>query len=367
MIACLRPLSALCLAGLLAACASSPSSSLGELPRTPDASIEQLLQQASTAKPEQAASLRLSAADLAYKQQDIGRSARILEQIPLDSLKPAQQVFASTLSAELAMTRNQPKSALKALAHPSLERLAELPVDQQVRTQLVRSRALEADGQTLAAARERVFIAPLLNGDSAASNHEAIWTLVSHLPLDQLQGGADKDLSGWLELARLTKTSATLEQQQASIDNWRKQNPDHPAAPTSQWGLGSKSKLGFSPQVRRTGLSSEPVPSGVEAWGRFGIARSFSSTSRSTAPSCSSRLLISADSSFSSSRRAAKAVLSPPLASLLISSLAALRRACKLSVLPISSRRRKKRGPASSSSWPVSAERRVSPARASSK
>jgi outer membrane PBP1 activator LpoA protein len=77
MIACLRPLSALCLAGLLAACASSPSSSLGELPRTPDASIEQLLQQASTAKPEQAASLRLSAADLAYKQQDIGRSARI--------------------------------------------------------------------------------------------------------------------------------------------------------------------------------------------------------------------------------------------------------------------------------------------------
>ena len=111
MIACLRPLSALCLAGLLAACASSPSSSLGELPRTPDASIEQLLQQASTAKPEQAASLRLSAADLAYKQQDIGRSARILEQIPLDSLKPAQQVFASTLSAELAMTRRVAESA----------------------------------------------------------------------------------------------------------------------------------------------------------------------------------------------------------------------------------------------------------------
>ena len=40
MIACLRPLSALCLAGLLAACAGSPSSSLGELPRTPQASID---------------------------------------------------------------------------------------------------------------------------------------------------------------------------------------------------------------------------------------------------------------------------------------------------------------------------------------
>ncbi len=50
MIACLRLLTALCLAALLAACASSPSSSLGELPRTPDASIEQLLEQATQSK-----------------------------------------------------------------------------------------------------------------------------------------------------------------------------------------------------------------------------------------------------------------------------------------------------------------------------
>ena len=69
MIACLRLFTALCLAALLAACASSPSSSLGELPRTPDASIEQLLEQAAQAKtPEQAALLRLSAADQAYRQ-----------------------------------------------------------------------------------------------------------------------------------------------------------------------------------------------------------------------------------------------------------------------------------------------------------
>lgn len=69
MIACLRLFTALCLAALLAACASSPSSSLGELPRTPDASIEQLLDQANQSKdPEKAALLRLSAADQAYRQ-----------------------------------------------------------------------------------------------------------------------------------------------------------------------------------------------------------------------------------------------------------------------------------------------------------
>ena len=125
MIACLRPLSALGLAGLLAACAGSPSSSLGELPRTPQASIDQLLQQASQSAPEQAALLRLSAADQAWRQQDIGRATRILDEVSLDGLKPAQQVFAATLDAELAMARNKPKSALKALQHPSLERLAE--------------------------------------------------------------------------------------------------------------------------------------------------------------------------------------------------------------------------------------------------
>ena len=231
MIACLRLFSALCLAALLAACASSPSSSLGELPRTPNASIEQLLEQAASSKtPEQAAVLRLSAADLAYRQKDSGRASQILAQVPLDTLKPAQQVYASTLAAELAMTRNQPKAALTALSHPSLERLSELPVDQQIRTQTVRARALEADGQTLAAARERIFIAPLLSGDAAKNNHEAIWALIAALPTDQLQPTGNDDLSGWLSLALAVKSSGTLEQQQAAIDTWRAQNPKHPAA-----------------------------------------------------------------------------------------------------------------------------------------
>lgn len=231
MIACLRLFSALFLAALLAACASSPSSSLGELPRTPDASIEQLLEQAAAAKsPDKAALLRLSAADQANRQNDPGRAARILEQVPLDQLKPAQQVYASTLSAELALGRNQPKAALTALSHPSLQRLGELPVEQQIRTGLVQARALEADGQTMPAASERVFIAPLLKGPQASANHEAIWALVAGLPAEQLQSTSNNDLSGWLSLARAVKGGGTLEQQQAAIDTWKAQNPQHPAA-----------------------------------------------------------------------------------------------------------------------------------------
>ncbi len=231
MIACLRLFSALCLAALLAACASSPSSSLGELPRTPDASIEQLLDQAATAKtPDQAALLRLSAADLANRQNNPGRAAQILAQVQVDLLKPGQQVFAVTLDAELAMGRNQPKAALTALNHPSLQRLGELSVEQQVRTQTVRARALEADGQILPAIRERVFVGPLLQGADLAANNDAIWTMVAALPPEQLQGNTTDDMGGWLDLARSIKGAGTLEQQQAAIDTWKAAHPKHPAA-----------------------------------------------------------------------------------------------------------------------------------------
>jgi len=231
MIACLRLFSALCLAALLAACASSPSSSLGELPRTPDASIEQLLDQAATAKtPDQAALLRLSAADLANRQNNPGRAAQILAQVQIELLKPGQQVFAVTLDAELAMGRNQPKAALTALSHPSLQRLGELSVEQQVRTQTVRARALEADGQILPAISERVFVGPLLQGADLAANNDAIWTMVAALPPEQLQSAATDDMGGWLDLARTIKGAGTLEQQQAAIDSWKAAHPKHPAA-----------------------------------------------------------------------------------------------------------------------------------------
>ena len=231
MIACLRLFSALCLAALLAACAGSPSSSLGELPRTPDASIEQLLEQATAAKsPDQAALLRLTAADLAARQNNPGRAASILEQVQMDQLKTDKQIYANTLSAELALGRSQPKAALTALNHPSMQHLSEMPVDLQTRTHTVRARALEADGQMLAAASERVFMGPLLQGDALTANNDAIWTLVAALPPEQLQSTSNDDMGGWLSLARAVKGAGTLEQQQAAIDNWKAQNPQHPAA-----------------------------------------------------------------------------------------------------------------------------------------
>lgn len=93
------------------------------------------------------------------------------------------------------MQQNKPKRALSNLDNPNFAHLGQLPVEQQIRSQLVRAQALQATDQTLAAARERVFIAPLLSGPSASTNHEAIWELVSSLPNEQLNSATDADPS----------------------------------------------------------------------------------------------------------------------------------------------------------------------------
>ena len=230
MIASLRPLSAFFLACLLSACASKQDTAIGELPRMPNASIEQILQDASESDPQEANELRLAAADMAYQQKDYLRASSILQQVTVQNLLPAQQVFEQTLQAELALQRNKPKSALNNLSHPSFQYLAQLPVEQQIRSSLVRANALQANNQNLSAARERVFIAPLLSGTAASKNHEQIWELVAALPDDQLQASNDADLTGWLELVRISRSADSLEQQQAAIDAWRNKNPQHPAA-----------------------------------------------------------------------------------------------------------------------------------------
>ena len=230
MTARFRPLIFLCIAALLSACASSPSSTLGELPRTPQASTQQLLKDAAASDPGRAALLRLSAADQSIQQDNLNQARQILEQVAIDQLMPAQQMFAKTLEAELALAAGKPESALQALQHPAFERLAELPVEQQLRTQLARAEAFEANNQPLDAARERTFIAPLLSGEAAEQNHETIWSLVSNLAPEQLQQTADTDLAGWISLATAVKQAGTLGQQKRAIEAWQQQNPNHPAA-----------------------------------------------------------------------------------------------------------------------------------------
>ena len=226
----LRLVSTLCLSALLVACASSPSNTLGQLPPTKYDDLEKLLLEASKKKDSQAIGLYLAAADLAWQQKQELRARTILEGIDFSQATPAQYIFAKTLEAELALARNQANSALKALAHSSFANLSEMPQNQQVRSQLVRALALQSSGKNLAAARERISVATLLEGQVAFDNHQLIWDLLSTLPRTQLDDTGEPTLDGWLALLRITKASSSLEQQQTDIAQWTQQNPQHPAA-----------------------------------------------------------------------------------------------------------------------------------------
>lgn len=230
MMARLRLLLLIGLAALLAACASPSAPTLGELPRTPQASTQQLLKDAESSEPKQAALLRLAAAEQSFQRGELEQARSIIEQVELEQLLPAQQIFASTLKAELALAAENPQAALDALQHPAFARLDELPVEQQLRSQLVRAKALQAQGDDFAAARERVFIAPLLSGEAARENHETIWSLVSGLDAGEIQPSDDPDLSGWLSLAQAVRQAGTISQQQRAIDDWQQAHPGHPAA-----------------------------------------------------------------------------------------------------------------------------------------
>jgi len=230
MIPRLRLLSVLCLLSLLVACSGATRPPAGDLPRTPQASVDELLLKAAQSTPKEATLLRLAAAD---KSQALGnplRAAHILQQVPFEQLGRTEQALASILNAEILLWRERPQAALGSLQHPSLQPLGRLPNDLQIRAHTARAAALEADNQLLEATRERVMVAPLLTGQTAKDNHEAIWALVSRLNGTQLSSPAQGDLAGWMTLGIAVRDALTVEMQQAAIDRWLAANPQHPAA-----------------------------------------------------------------------------------------------------------------------------------------
>src|SRR5690554_65561 len=229
----LRLLSVICFSAFLAACASSPSNSLGQLPPTQYTDLDTLLQQASKRDDSRGIGLYLAAADLAWQQRLVARARKILDGIDLNQATPAQLIFAKTLEAEIAVALKQPKSALKALNHPSFQYLQKMPNNQQIRTGLVRAQAFEESSQFAAAVRERIKIAPILTESAAFDNHQATWRLVNTLSITQLQleleSTDDPIFHGWLTLAHVTKSTHSLQQQQSDLLQWVLQNPKHPA------------------------------------------------------------------------------------------------------------------------------------------
>ncbi|UAW98991.1 penicillin-binding protein activator [Halopseudomonas nanhaiensis] len=226
------PVAAAVFAAILAGC-SSPPKQLSDLPRTPQASAEELLKDADRQSGAEANLLRLQAARAASLQDNPKQVLSILERIPQSDLPLDQQMLFSTLQADSLIALEQPEGALRALRHPSMLQIETLPMDEQVRIQLLRAEALDATGDPVASARERVYVDGLLPAEQQPSNHEAIWsnlTQASTPALEDAAATATGELAGWISLALIARQHGNLDIQVRELKKWQEEFADHPAA-----------------------------------------------------------------------------------------------------------------------------------------
>ncbi|MFN3580489.1 MAG: penicillin-binding protein activator [Pseudomonas sp.] len=225
------PFLPLILAVMVAGC-SSPPKQLADLPRTPQASAEQILQDADRRSGAEANLLRLHAAQAAHNAGRPEQVLSILQQIPQSDLPLDQQILFSELQALSAMAQNRPDMALRALRHPSFSQLDSLPMEDQLRMQRLRADALDAAGEHLNAARERIFIHELLPTTAQPNNLTAIWKSINQMPVSAVReahGEASGELKAWLELALIERDLSNLDLQIRSIQQWQEENPNHAA------------------------------------------------------------------------------------------------------------------------------------------
>ncbi|WOD12101.1 penicillin-binding protein activator [Pseudomonas sp. NyZ704] len=226
------PFLPLTLAVLIAGCASAPQE-LGDLPRTPQASADKILEDADRYSGAEANLLRLYAAQAASDAGAHEKTMSILQRIPQSDLPLDQQIRFSQLQAISAMALNEPKIALRALQHPSISSIDTLPLDEQLHIQRLQAEANDQVGDHLKAAEQRIFMHGLLPANAQPANQEAIWKGISQMSPEELQAAAATstgELAAWVELALIDQTLNNLDLQVRALKQWQQENPDHPAA-----------------------------------------------------------------------------------------------------------------------------------------
>lgn len=225
------------IAVLLLACGGQPRQSLPteQVGQLPAERIQQLLAEASASPAPKQQQLQLRAGQLLLQEQQYD----LVENI-LSSMEPARlslKLFAlhTELSSKLAIQRGRYEQARLLVDTPRLqENFDSLSQDRQLRLSLLRAEVYALLGSHIASAQQRIYINPLLSPDNQASNREAIWSSLMHVPQDEirhyLNSSFTGEYQGWLLLALIAKENqGDLEQQVKQLVQWQQQWPDHPA------------------------------------------------------------------------------------------------------------------------------------------
>lgn len=237
---------------LLAACAGAPvgpvqETPISQLPQqedplTPKEQIKQWLDQAETSEAPQRQQLQIQAAQLLFDEQQHALAEELLEGPDWAYADRNTQVKRAILRARIHSYFSEYALALSRLDHPAVHKALEsAPVELQIEASRLRASLYAATGQAIAAAREHVYIDPLLDGAVAILNREALWSSLSKASKSSLQSAksdARGDWAGWLELALLARENqADLDAQLDALDQWVRRWSRHPAAKELPGGL----------------------------------------------------------------------------------------------------------------------------------
>lgn len=201
---------------------------------------------------------QLSAIEALLDQHQVDEAQIILNGLNFNSLSTSEKTRYVLAQANLALILGNGQEALSWISGEYVYLFDGLPLDQQIDISLMRAEAYEFSGQPLAAARERIFMAPVLSGDQETFNHEQIWFDLQLAPEEQLRALVEQesspDLTGWVELSLISLTqSEDLYRLLAGVERWQKRNRAHPAA----------RKLPGSLQILRELAASQPAHIGV--------------------------------------------------------------------------------------------------------
>lgn len=177
----------------------------------------------------------LELAKIFYLRGQPAEASELLDRLTFDSLDEGMQRDFALLSAKVELARFNPQASLTWLSADYAPLYDALPLRQQLEVTLLRAQAYSLTNNPIAAARERIFIHPLLGEEDALSNLEAIWLELQSADPDALEALAlvqtAPDYTGWLELAALYhEHQNNLPQLARQITRWQSDHPRHPAS-----------------------------------------------------------------------------------------------------------------------------------------
>ena len=237
----LNTLAALLMTLILAACETTGGGGGGPATQADSnqtSAINELIERSQNTSSPESERLLIQAANLLLQQDKAEEAKRLLGSVnptALDSDTLASLVLTLT---DINLALNEPLRAEELITTDLMGLLTasnDLGSDRLNEISLKRAQVWEINGNYLAAARERIFVGPMLIDEAATANHQMIWSDLIAIPNDTLEQlsstVAVPEFQAWLELAWIYKGyQDKLDQQLRQLDQWQQRYPGHTAA-----------------------------------------------------------------------------------------------------------------------------------------